>query len=210
MQSIDRKLARVAREIAAERKPTMAEACEAFLLNTSVRLPDGTHTFLTEADCRQIKGAAKPVGREVAPSGRLADAAPPKSRVDEFCAEHAGPAPFKRGDKVTYRPEVDWPGQVRTVASVKHEAGQWVVYYADEGYSHDSASNLELLPQQQEGDWIEWKGGSAYPEALLGVNFDIRFRCGEVRKNKTLRDIQSWAIPYIAPDYTVVAYRVIA
>lgn len=95
-QSIDRKLARCAREIEAARKPTMAEACEAFLINTAVNIGGGIYTFLTEDDCRQIKGAAK---REQAETGAStpaaqADAAPPSAQK------------FKPGDRVRLSAEV--------------------------------------------------------------------------------------------------------
>lgn len=76
--SLDRKIARCQREIEAARKPSMADACAAFIANTSVKLPNGTSTFITEADCRQIKGAARAsTAEKVGTTRPLPEAAPP-------------------------------------------------------------------------------------------------------------------------------------
>jgi hypothetical protein len=88
-----RRLEVLAKEIAAAKSPKIdAEANARFLVNTSVMLPSGVSTFISEADCQQFKGAAtcKASGdKHVAPG-----AAPPSPQAEQ-------PAPkFSVGDRI--------------------------------------------------------------------------------------------------------------
>jgi len=122
----------------------------------------GNHGGLAETECRQPKRTPQEQAEltqflaqqaEIAKSlGVPAYLLVESSPVDAFVARRQPKPPFKAGDKVTYRPEVDWPGQIRTVRSVEWEWQRWVVYYAEENYSHDGADKLELIPPPQESD----------------------------------------------------------
>jgi hypothetical protein len=164
MQSIDRKLARVAREIE-EAKPKVMSFAEFeqknhALVDTSFMTPwaYASSAWVTEEDCRQIKGAAQESPMSASVSQEQALTAAPVA---------APPSPkFKVGDRVRL---VEEPDETGTVIEVMGGGAVRVnLNSAGVGLFRKAQLHwLELLPQQQEGDgWFEHDGSNRNPVPL--------------------------------------------
>lgn len=128
--------------------------------------------FITEKDCRQIKGAAKLASREVAPSGRPVEAAPPSP------ATPVAVPTFKVGDRVRLKtPHHNLAGKLGAVYEVLPGAPTYyTVAVNGEGKQGRmfEARFLELiLPSEPKAD-SEWVRLVDAKENLPAFSFELR------------------------------------
>ena len=91
---MNRRLEVLAKEIAAKKASPFDSTAlnDWFRTNKSVKLPNGTSTFITEADCRQIKGAAQASNSaEKAGTTRPSPVAAPPSILRDLAGVEAAP-----------------------------------------------------------------------------------------------------------------------
>jgi hypothetical protein len=198
MNSIDRKLARCAREIEAA-KPKVMSFEDFETLHHA--FPDGTF---------KIKGAAQSSEPARAVTPRTPVAAPPSPK-------------FAKGDRVRKtlvgreHGTFFQLGQLGVVMRVDIEGDVWVLPDGADPKSVgtcNSRESLELIPSQPkaDADWIEWGGGKCPVPA--GARADVKYRCGSEELGIGARDSITWRHE-VQPDmgdlaeYDIVAYRLV-
>jgi hypothetical protein len=212
------RLAQLAKEIEAAKAPKIdAEANARFLVNTSVRLSDGTSTFISEADCQQFKGAPQVLPSERTqscdPKATTPVGAPPSPQAEQ-------PAPLKKGDHI--RPLYDWAGWT---SGIVHRVGPrgfdgkpcvWYDNGSPYGLVHDLVTDVELIAAPQEaakGDaegWVAWAGGKRPVDGSTLV--EVRYGDNQKDGSRTVGYAESWTGGWganCAYCNRITAYRVI-
>lgn len=183
MNSIDRKLARCAREIEAARpKGLTVEEFEAVDLRVIPYGKDGGCVILSEADCRQIKGAPQVLRSEsVQAAGATAQHSPvgaPPLSVPEAATEKPK---FKVGDRIRSIRQ-GYTGTVKKIAGIAESL--WPIHCdMEEGFgdARFDPYEIELLPPiaptPASSEWVEHKPGDPSPvssETLIDYKWEGR------------------------------------
>lgn len=160
--SLDRKLARCAREIE-EAKPKGMSFAE-FETGDHVEVPDAAMPFfgfdlVEERDCRQIKGAAQASPKSASASQEQALTAAPVAAPPSRSVPEAAQPKFKVGDRVrhtsSFDPRLHVDGKERVILSVE---GVRVTYSHPDFPTQAALEHmLELVPPSPAQDSEGWR-----------------------------------------------------
>jgi hypothetical protein len=193
MQSIDRKLARVAREIEEAKPKGMSFAEFEHEEHNIVTLGRIWH-YVEAADCRQIKDNCCAQPSVAAPPSHVFSPGDVVEYIREWCVEYGVPS---------------LSGKRHVVKDMGREG---IVNFTDG--SCEEVEALRLIPSEPKAEdgWIEWKGGE--PPVRFNDRGQARFADGYIWEGCLASLlIDRWLHQddgLVSPKDYIVAYRVIA